>query len=173
MPAPRSLRALNALDQPAFTEALGAVFEHSPWVAERAWAKGPFATVGHLHTAMVATVRSASADDQLALLRAHPDLAGKTARAGTMGADSGAEQASAGLDQLSDCEYQRFQRLNAAYRETFGFPFIIAVRRHDRVGILAAFTRRLGHSREQEVETALTEVAEIARLRLDRLVGRP
>jgi 2-oxo-4-hydroxy-4-carboxy-5-ureidoimidazoline decarboxylase len=170
---PLSLRALNGLDRGAFTEALGAVFEHSPWVAERTWHRRPFPTVADLHTAMVATVTSSRADEQLALLRAHPDLAGQAARARAMSADSAAEQASAGLDRLTDAEYERFHRLNAAYRERFGFPFIIAVRRHDKAGILAAYERRLGHAREQELETALAQVAEIVRLRLEGLVTGP
>jgi 2-oxo-4-hydroxy-4-carboxy-5-ureidoimidazoline decarboxylase len=170
---PLSLPALNSLDRGAFTEALGAVFEHSPWVAERAWDRRPFATVADLHTAMVAAVTSSSAHEQLALLRSHPDLAGRTARAGTMSADSAAEQSSAGLDRLTDGEYERFHRLNATYRERFGFPFIIAVRRHDKTGILEAFAPRLGHTREQEIETALAQVAEIARLRLEGLVTAP
>jgi 2-oxo-4-hydroxy-4-carboxy-5-ureidoimidazoline decarboxylase len=165
------LRELNTLDCAAFARALGAVFEHSSWVAQQAWQARPFATVGDLHAAMVASVRRAAADEQLALLRAHPDLAGQAARAGAMSAGSVAEQASAGLDRLTEEEYERFHRLNAAYRKKFGFPFIMAVRQHDTAGILAAFERRLGGSREQEIETALAQVAEIARLRLEGLVS--
>lgn len=170
MPLALSLPALNGLARSAFTDVLGAVFEHSPWVAERAWEGRPFATVAELHAAMVVVVRRSPTEQQLALLRAHPDLAGKAARAGTMSADSVAEQASAGLDGLTDDEYARFHRLNTAYRERFGFPFILAVRRHDTTGILAAFERRLGHTPEQEIDTALAQVAEIARLRLESLV---
>jgi 2-oxo-4-hydroxy-4-carboxy-5-ureidoimidazoline decarboxylase len=168
-----SLRALNTLDRAAFTRALGAVFEQSPWVAERAWAGRPYPTLRDLHAGMVAAVRGAPADRVLALLQAHPDLAGKAARAGAMSADSVAEQASAGLDRLTEEEDERFQRLNAAYRTRFGFPFIIAVRHHDRASILAAFERRLGHTREQEIEAALAEVAAIAWLRLNALVQAP
>lgn len=174
MPSPvtsLALDALNRMDRAAFTNALGRVFEHSPWVAERAWASRPFATVDALHAAMRAIVHQAPRDEQLALLRAHPDLAGKAARAGTMTVASVAEQASAGLDRLSDEEYERFGRLNAAYREKFGVPFIIAVRRHDRASILAAFETRLGNTLEQEIETALAQVFEITRLRLDGLVA--
>jgi 2-oxo-4-hydroxy-4-carboxy-5-ureidoimidazoline decarboxylase len=167
------LPALNGLDRRAFTQVLGAVFERSPWVAERAWERRPFSTLADLHTAMMAVVGAASAQEQLDLLRAHPDLAGRAARAGAMSTDSVAEQTSVGLDRLSDDEYARFHRLNAAYRERFGFPFIIAARRHDKAAILAAFERRLGQAREQETETALAQVAEIARLRLERLVIGP
>jgi 2-oxo-4-hydroxy-4-carboxy-5-ureidoimidazoline decarboxylase len=165
-----SLGELNGQDCPAFTRALGAVFEHSPWVAENAWPARPFATVGDLHAAMVAAVRRATTDQRVALLRAHPDLAGQAARAGTISADSATEQASAGLDRLTGEEYERFHRLNVAYRDTFGFPFIFAVRQHHKAGILAAFERRLGHRREQEIDAALAEVAKIARLRLEGLV---
>lgn len=154
-----------------FTRALGAVFEHSPWVAERAWAARPSKSMEDLHTAMVGAVRLASRNEQLALLRAHPDLAGKAARAGTMSAASLAEQSSAGLDRLTDEEYEQFSRLNAAYREKFGFPFIIAVRRHTRASILAAFESRLAHTVEQEIETALAQVFDIARMRLETLLG--
>jgi OHCU decarboxylase len=166
-----ALRALNAFDRAGFTDALGGVYERAPDVAAEAWSARPFATVAALHAAMVAVVRRFTAEQQLALLRGHPDLAGKAARVGAMTEDSIAEQASAGLDRLTDDEYARFHRLNAAYRDKFGFPFIIAVRRHDKAGILAAFERRLGHGREEEIEAALTEVAEIARLRLEGLVS--
>lgn len=165
-----TLQALNHMDRDAFTRAVGGIFEHSPWVAERAWPARPFANAAALHDAMVAVVQSASADEQIELLRAHPDLAGKAARAGTMTASSVAEQASAGLDRLSADEYDRFTRLNAAYREKFRFPFIIAVRRHDKTSILAAFESRLRHARDAELSAALAEVFDIARMRLERLL---
>lgn len=165
-----TLQALNRMDREAFTRALGALFEHSPWVAERAWAARPFADAGALHAALVAAVRAAPIADQLALLRAHPDLAGRAARAGAMSESSVREQSSAGLDRLTDAEYERFTRLNGAYRERFDFPFVIAVRRHDKASILAAFESRLRHTREQEVDAALAEVADIARMRLERLL---
>lgn len=170
MPDATSLRELNAADAAGFTRALGAVFERSPWVAQRAWARRPYATVRDLHAAMVLAVRQASAEEQIALLQAHPDLAGRAARLGAMSESSVAEQASAGLDRLTADEYDRFHRLNTAYRERFGFPFIIAVRHRDSIGILDAFARRLGHTREQEIETALTQVGEIAWLRLQAQV---
>jgi 2-oxo-4-hydroxy-4-carboxy-5-ureidoimidazoline decarboxylase len=166
-----SVADVNRMSVADFRRALGGVFEHSPWIAERAWRSRPFASVAALHAAMTRVVREASREEQLALLRAHPDLAGRAARAGDLTAASRAEQASAGLDRLTDAEYERFGRLNAAYRDTFGFPFIIAVRRHDKTAILAAFERRLGNTRDAEIEAALAEVADITRLRLDALVS--
>lgn len=166
-----SLDAINAMDGAAFTAALGGVFEGSAWVAERAWAARPFRDVGALHAAMVAAVREAGPERQLALLRAHPDLAGKAAREGAMAAASVAEQASAGLDRLTDEEYERFGRLNTAYRDRFGFPFIIAVRRHDTTSILTAFETRLRHGAAQERDTALAQVFAITRLRLETMLG--
>lgn len=165
-----TLEAVNRMDRDRFVRTLGGVFETSPWVAERAWSARPFASVAALHGALVRAVEQSSRDDQIALLRAHPDLAGTAARAGTMSASSVAEQSSAGLDRLGDEEYERFQRLNAAYREMFGFPFIIAVRRHDQTSILAAFAARLEHTRDDEVRAALGQVFDITRMRLERLV---
>jgi 2-oxo-4-hydroxy-4-carboxy-5-ureidoimidazoline decarboxylase len=166
-----TLAALNRMDRGNFVGTLGAIFEHSPWVAEAAWPGVPFSSVAALHMAMAAGVRSASPDRQLDLIRAHPDLAGKAARSGTMTADSVAAQASAGLLSLGDDEYERLLRLNTDYRERFGFPFIIAVRRHDKASLLAAFETRLGNSRTVEIETALGEIFAITRLRLDALFG--
>ena len=161
--------AISALDRETFRRQLGGVFEHSPWVADRAFDRRPFASLEALHAAMVAVVRSAPREDQLALIRAHPDLAGKAARGGAMSAASVSEQASAGLDRLTDEEYERFERLNHAYREKFGFPFIIAARRHDKHAILAAFEARLHNGLDDEVRTALGQIAEIARLRLEAM----
>jgi 2-oxo-4-hydroxy-4-carboxy-5-ureidoimidazoline decarboxylase len=129
--------------------------------------------VDELHAAMVRVVREASRTEQLTLLRAHPDLAGRAARAGAMTDASTAEQSSAGLERLSDEEFERFGRLNAAYRERFDFPFIIAVRKHDKTAILAAFEHRLGHTSDDEVEAALEQVFDITRLRLDALMRTP
>ena len=162
---------INGMSQAEFAEALGGVFEHSPWVATGAWAARPFASAGGLHQAMMDTVGGAPAEEKLRLLRAHPDLAGKAARAGTMTADSLSEQSGAGLNRLSDEEYERFERLNSAYREKFGFPFIIAVRNHTKESIFAAFEKRLGHTFEEECGAALAEVGAITRLRLDALIG--
>jgi 2-oxo-4-hydroxy-4-carboxy-5-ureidoimidazoline decarboxylase len=166
-----ALATLNRASREEFTAALGAVFEHSPWVAAAAWPAAPFATIGDLHTAMVAAVRSVPEEQRLALIRAHPDLAGRAARSGTMTAASAAEQAGAGLLGLSDAEFERFHRLNTAYRERFEFPFIVAVRRHNKASLLAAFETRLQHSREVEIEIALAEIFAITALRLEALLG--
>ena len=165
-----TLPDVNQMSAPEFGGALGGVFEHSPWIAERARAARPFASLEALHAAMMRVVRDASRAEQLALLRAHPDLAGRAARAGNLSAASLAEQSSAGLDHLTDEEHGRFGRLNSGYREKFGFPFIIAVRRQDKTAILAAFERRLGNTVEEEIEAALAQVFDITRLRLDALV---
>jgi 2-oxo-4-hydroxy-4-carboxy-5-ureidoimidazoline decarboxylase len=138
-----------------------ALFEHSPWVEARADARP---SSGDRHADLMAVVRDASPEEQLALIRAHPELAGKAAVALTEA--SAAEQASAGLDRLTQAEFDRFHALNAAYREKFGFPFIICVRLTDKAGILAAMERRLTNDRDSEIATALDEIGRIVRLRL-------
>ena len=163
--------AVNGLDAAAFAATFGGIFEHSPWVAERAFAARPFAGLDDLNAAMRLVVRLAAREEKLALIRAHPDLAGKAARAGTLTASSAGEQASAGLDRLSDAEFERFHRANEAYRRRFGFPFIICVRKHAKASILAAFDARLGNGAEAEIEAALAEIYDIARLRLEALVA--
>jgi len=162
----RSLAQINAMDAAAFTDALGFVFELSPWVVARAHAAGPFATREALHEAMTTVLNAAPRDDRLALIRAHPELAGKAAMARALTAESAGEQAGAGLDRLSRDEYARFHDLNAAYAARFGFPFIICVRRHDKAAILAAMARRLGNDREAEIDEAITQIGDISRLRL-------
>jgi 2-oxo-4-hydroxy-4-carboxy-5-ureidoimidazoline decarboxylase len=154
-------------DREAFVARNGALFEHSPWVAEAAWEDGPFADDEALLAAMVAAVRRAPCERQLALIRAHPDLAGRAAVAGELTADSAREQASAGLDRLTPEEYEAFTRTNAAYRERHGFPFVICAREHDKASILAAAAERLEHDTDAEVGVALDEIAKIARLRLE------
>ena len=166
-----TLDEVNGLDGPAFVALLGGIFEDSPWVAEGAWESRPFASIDDLHGAMVAVVRHADADSHLDLLRAHPDLAGRLAETGQLTASSTAEQASAGLDRLTSAEKARFNRLNRAYRDKFGFPFIIAVREHSKQSILDRFEARLGNTADQETQTALEEVFKIARLRLAQLFG--
>jgi 2-oxo-4-hydroxy-4-carboxy-5-ureidoimidazoline decarboxylase len=170
---PRSLDSLNHASRSDFVAALGGIFERAPWVAERAHSRAPFPTVGDLLEAMRAVLAQAPRDEQLALLRNHPDLAGKAARAKTLTAASAAEQGGLGLDQLSAEELARFERLNTAYRDKFGFPFIICVRRQTRDAVLAALARRLEHDRDRELATALEEVALIARLRLADEVQGP
>lgn len=142
---------------------MSALFEHSPWVEARADARP---SSGDRHADLMAVVRDASPEEQLALIRAHPELAGKAAIDGSLTQASAAEQASAGLDRLTQAEFDRFHALNAAYRDKFGFPFIICVRRTDKAGILAAMERRLAHDRDTEIATALGEIGEIVRLRL-------
>lgn len=163
-----TLDALNRADQAAFVAAVGDVFEHAPWVAERASAARPFASVAALHDAMMRAVRTAPREKQLTFLRGHPELAGKVARAGTMTSDSKAEQGGLGLDRLSDADFARFERANAAYAKKFGFPFIVCVRLHESAAsILAAFEQRVGNDPEAEFATALTEIGHITRLRLE------
>jgi len=157
--------------QPEFVARLGAIYEHSPWIAERAWAYGPFSGVETLHAAMARVVEEATEAERLALVRAHPDLAGRLARAGGLAPASANEQAGLGLDRLSDAEFDEFEALNTAYREKFGFPFVIAVKRHTRASVLAAFRARLQHNAEQELATALAEINMIARFRLEALMA--
>ena len=165
-PPPISTDALQRLERDRFVALFGGVFEHAPWVAEAAYGAGPFASLEALHAAMVDAVRRAPRARQLALIRAHPDLAGRAAIAGALTAASAAEQASAGLDQCTPAEFKRFRDLNRKYQEKFGFPFIMAVKSRSRQEILAAFEQRLDHSSEAEFEEALNQIARIAHLRL-------
>jgi 2-oxo-4-hydroxy-4-carboxy-5-ureidoimidazoline decarboxylase len=160
------VRDLNAMNREQFLAALGFLFEHSPWIVEAAWARRPLADRDDLHAKLVAVVLEAPFARQVALIEAHPDLAGRAALAGELTEASTREQASAGLDRLSPEEYRRFHALNDAYRARFGFPFIIAVRENTRESILRSFEARLGNSRDTEVQTALGEIGKIVRLRL-------
>jgi 2-oxo-4-hydroxy-4-carboxy-5-ureidoimidazoline decarboxylase len=160
-------RTLDALDRDAFAGLLGQAFEEAGWVADAVWARAPFSTLDELDTALRAAIAEASEERQLELVRAHPDLAGKAAIAGQVSSTSASEQASAGLDRLTPSEHARFTELNAAYRERFGFPFVICVRDNTRDSILAAFEERLGHARHDELATALDQVLRIAHLRLE------
>lgn len=161
-----ALADLNQAHPADFSDAVGDTFELAPWVAAVAAARRPFVSVTALHEAMMGAVRAASREQQLAFLRGHPDLAGKAARAGALTDDSRREQASVGLDTLSEEEFARFHRLNDAYKATFGFPFIICVRRHTRDSILAQFERRLRHDAATEFAAALQEIFYITRLRV-------
>ena len=159
----------SAMDRETFVARFGGIFEHSPWIAERAWEMdlGPHHdTTAGVHAALARAFRSASDDERLGVLRAHPDLAGKLAAAKRLTPESTAEQAGAGLDALTDAERATFERLNAAYMDKHGFPFIIAVRDHDKAGILAAFDRRTANDRDAEFAEACRQVERIARLRL-------
>ncbi|WP_349435240.1 2-oxo-4-hydroxy-4-carboxy-5-ureidoimidazoline decarboxylase [Pararhizobium sp. A13] len=151
-----------------FVARFGGVFEHSPWVAERAFDQNPHVTLtaDGVHAVLVTAFRAAAHVDRLAVLRAHPDLAGKLAIAGELTEDSKAEQASAGLDRLTPSEHARFTELNAAYIEKFAFPFIVAVKGLNKDDILSAFERRIDNDRQEEFETASAQVEKIALLRL-------
>lgn len=165
-----TLNAVNALAKPAFVAAFGGIFEHSPWVAETAHSKGPFPTVTALHAVMCTIVKGADTERQRQLLCAHPDLAGRAARAGDVTADSKLEQATAGLDQLTENELKQFLAINQRYRERFGFPFIMAVRNANKRRILAAYARRVERDSAVEFAGALQEVNKIAWMRLLDLV---
>jgi 2-oxo-4-hydroxy-4-carboxy-5-ureidoimidazoline decarboxylase len=167
---PVDMAPINAMDRAAFVVKFGSIFEKSPWVAEKAWEKRPFANLDDLHAAMVTEAKTAPAAQQLALLQAHPDLAGKEAQAGTMTASSVAEQASAGLNTLSAPEFAELTSLNAAYRAKFGFPFIIAVRMYTKEGIFFEFKRRLQNDTQAEFANDLQNVYIITRLRLNKLL---
>ena len=165
-----TLADLNAATREAFIAYLGGVFEHSPWVAERAYDSLPFRTRADLHAAMAAAVRDAGEEQRVALLRAHPELAGRAAVQGEMTDFSTREQGGSGLLDCSPRELAQLQSLNRSYAVKFGFPFIIAVQGLDRAGIVEAFVRRLGNSPEAEVSEALRQVERIAGLRLAALV---
>lgn len=166
-----TLEEVNALSAAAFTERFGAVFEHSPWVAASAAGARPFASLDDLHAAMVEAVDAASPEDKLALIRAHPELAGRAAVAGDLTAASRGEQAGAGLDRLTPAQHAELLAANAAYAARFGFPFVICVRGHDARSILAALHARLEHDRDAEQATALAEIAAIGRVRLEAMLS--
>lgn len=163
----------SAMSRDRFVDAFGGIFEHSAWIAEGAYELdlGPAhdSAVG-LHNALARVFRSADEDARLGVLTAHPDLAGKLAAAGRLTADSTSEQASAGLDMLTDDERARFQALNADYVAKHGFPFIIAVKDHDKAGILRAFERRISNDSATEFAEACRQVERIAMLRLESLL---
>ncbi|MGL4881453.1 MAG: 2-oxo-4-hydroxy-4-carboxy-5-ureidoimidazoline decarboxylase [Waterburya sp.] len=161
-----TLAQLNHMSQGEFTTILGEIWEETPIIAEKAWQSKPFTDLEALYQAMVVVVNNLSATEQLALIKAHPDLGSKA----KMAEASIQEQAGIGLDSLSESEYQRFQSLNQAYKDKFGFPFIIAVKYHTKESILEAFVSRLKNNQETEKQQALAEISKIARLRLKSLV---
>lgn len=165
-----TLADLDALDEAAFVAALGGVFEHSPWVAQRAFAARPFASVDALHRAMTAEVDNASDAERLALIRAHPELAGRAAVRGELTAESAREQAGAGLSECSPDEFARLTDLNARYLARFRFPFILAVKGYDRSGIIDEFARRVDNDRDSELAESIAQIERIARIRLEALV---
>jgi 2-oxo-4-hydroxy-4-carboxy-5-ureidoimidazoline decarboxylase len=170
MTAP-TLVGLSAASRDEFVRVLGGIFEHTPWIAERAYSARPFGSVDALHGAMVTVLTKAPDEAKLALICAHPELAGKEAAAGTMTRDSVGEQASAGLDRCTPEELARLRAGNAAYREKFGFPFVTAVKGRSRQEILAELASRVGSTRDAEFARCLGEIGKIARLRLDALLG--
>ena len=166
-PPPLTCDQVNAMPREAFVAAFGDVAEHAPWVAERAAEGRPYAGREALIVAFQSAIGAASQDRRLALLRAHPDLAGKAALAGELAEESRREQAGAGLDSLTAEEFARFTRLNEAYRSHFGFPFILAVKGATKHDILAAFEARLENGPDEEFATALEQVQRIVRFRLE------
>jgi 2-oxo-4-hydroxy-4-carboxy-5-ureidoimidazoline decarboxylase len=161
-----SLAELNRMDRSAFVSSIGWVYEHSPWVAEKAWEHRPFADLDALYSAMDAVVEAAPEEKRLALIQAHPDLAGRQAKLGQLTDASSREQAQAGLKGLAADLTAELDRQNTAYREKFGFPFIICARLENVNTILAALANRLEHDRETEITLALKEISNIVRLRL-------
>jgi 2-oxo-4-hydroxy-4-carboxy-5-ureidoimidazoline decarboxylase len=168
-----SLDELNGADEAYFVSALGNIYEHAPWVAKTAVRRRPFPTLAALADAMWQAVTQANGELQHSLIAGHPDLANKAVRLDALTPESQAEQTSAGLDRLNDEEFERFHRLNKAYREKFGIPFIICVRRHAKDSILREFERRLRNEVSAERETALREISRIAALRLDQHIQGP
>jgi OHCU decarboxylase len=164
------MKGVNQLDRAAFVERFGPLFEHSPWVADEAWEDHPFASQEDLFEALQAALYAAPRERQLALIRAHPDLAGKAAIAGDLTPESTREQVAAGLDRLTPEQHARILALTAAYRERFGFPFVVCAREHTADSIIATAQGRLAQDPDDEERTALAEIAKIAALRLADLV---
>lgn len=161
-----SLIGINHMDQAQFTQCLGDIFEQTPEIATQAWHQRPFTSIEDLHQTMVGIVLEFTTDQQLALVRAHPDLGSKA----KMAPASIEEQAGVGLDRLSPAEFTQFQQLNQAYCTKFGFPFIIAVKNHTKLSILEAFNRRSQNSATVELSTAIAEIGHIARFRLAAII---
>lgn len=166
-----TLQDVNALDQEHFVAVLGTLFEGPPWIVTQGWHARPFASLDQLYQALCNVMYNAPVEQQIALLQAHPDLVGQAALAGTLTPESTHEQASAGLDRLFPEEIATFTQLNQAYRNRFGFPFVICARENKKASILAGFAARLEHFRAQEIEIALGEVAKICFFRLHDLVS--
>ncbi|MBC7415053.1 MAG: 2-oxo-4-hydroxy-4-carboxy-5-ureidoimidazoline decarboxylase, partial [Herminiimonas sp.] len=169
-----TLDTLNDCDRDAFCAALGGIYEHSPWVAQRVAAHRPFATLAAFRQALQHEVGQATDAEQLALIRAHPELGGKAAIAGEVTAESAGERVRAGLTQCTADEFARLQQLNTDYNRKFGFPFILAVEGPDgnglgRADIIAIFTRRLKHQKADELAECLRQIHRIAELRINDL----
>ncbi|HWW84575.1 MAG TPA: 2-oxo-4-hydroxy-4-carboxy-5-ureidoimidazoline decarboxylase [Vicinamibacterales bacterium] len=162
-----TLDALNAADRKTFVSALAGVFEDSPWIVERTWLQRPFATLEHLHRAMTAEIDRAPRDEQLSLLRAHPDLGARE----TMSTQSMSEQSGAGLTRLGDSDLAKLRHLNAAYRQKFGFPFLFAVKGSSPRDVLTALEQRLAATSDTEFNEAVRQVHKIGRIRLQALIA--
>ena len=166
-----TLASLNAADEKTFVSLLGPVFEHSPWVAERAFARRPFASTAAVHGAMMESVNRASGIEQLTLIRAHPELAGREAVEGGLTADSSTEQGRLGFTALSRAEFERMGDINRRYRERFGFPCIVALALHaDRASVIAEMESRIDNAPEDERAAALGQIGHITRARLEKLI---
>jgi 2-oxo-4-hydroxy-4-carboxy-5-ureidoimidazoline decarboxylase len=161
-----TLDHLNACPREEFVALVGPVFEHSPWIAAAAVSQRPFASRGHLHAVLCDIVTAADEPRQVALIRAHPDLAGRVA----LSVESSREQAAAGLSDLGTDEIAQFDGYNTAYRARFGFPFVICARKHGKEAMLHAFRDRLSHDRDVEIAVALEQICQIAELRLADLL---
>jgi 2-oxo-4-hydroxy-4-carboxy-5-ureidoimidazoline decarboxylase len=162
---------LNKMEQSEFVRIVGPAFEHSPWIAEIAWKQKTFANIGALRDGLCEVIKNAGEEKQLALIRAHPDLVGRAALAGTLTRESTGEQAAAGLNTLSPEEIKLFQQYNAAYKDKFDFPFVICARLNKKEAILQGFERRIKNTKEQEIQAALEEIFKIAELRLQDLIN--
>lgn len=171
--APWRIEEIEGFERDEFVSALGSLYEASPWIVEQAWETRPWGSARRLHSAMTAVVADAGSERQLALIRAHPDLAGRAALAGTLTRESTSEQRAAGLDPdlLTGAEIERLQAANAAYRAKFGFPFVICARENRKESILAGLATRIEHDKETEIRTALEEIGKIAWHRLADLVS--
>lgn len=166
-----TISEVNSWEQAAFTLVLGPIFEHSPWIAERTWPRRPFGNLEALHRSLCETVLASTAEEKLALIRAHPDLVGRVSLAGALTASSAEEQTSAGLDALTPEETRLFRDFNKAYRDKFGFPFVICARLNKKSAILDGFRARLDHTQPEEIKSALEEIGKIAYLRLQDIIG--
>jgi 2-oxo-4-hydroxy-4-carboxy-5-ureidoimidazoline decarboxylase len=163
-----ALEAVNSLGKAEFVARFGGVFEHSLWVAERAWQRRPFRSVDELHRAMMSAVENATEEEKLALVRAHPELAGSE----TLTPHSSSEQKRLGFSSLSRQELAQMSELNRAYREKFGFPCIVALRLHSHRGsVMAQMRERAGNSAEVELRTALEQIGHITHGRLEKIVN--
>lgn len=168
-----TLDELNAQDEAGFSQALSGVFEHAPWVVGAVVNQRPFVSIAALHQALIGVLCGLPERSLVAFLCLHPELAGSAARAGTMTEDSEREQSGLALSRLPPAQAARWDQLNASYRERFGFPFILCIRRHDMASALAAFEARLENSRLQEMQSALVEITAISGLRLAERLGEP